>query len=311
MGSDVHKQHVTEAIFRIDEQGRQLSTAELGLPLSDQEREETSDYQIASLADGGMGLVFNKMRWEPPRDESYLGSYFAALQTDGTAGPLHQVAGPNVENSSFMSMTNGDLFLGGGLGVLLTFDSAGVVRRRKLFDHPILTNFASTNLSDGRVCVSAWTMARSRVLDKELRVMQLDQRGNVLRTADVEALRGQVAGGPDGSCAVLYDRDPSVRKDEYHLTVLDRSFNRQWTVPVSQTSESGAEFHLVTVREGYLAQIGEVLVEYNWSGKEIWSETTGAWPTIVVPNADGFFILSNGRPGEMGFHVMRVATARE
>jgi hypothetical protein len=55
------KQHVTEAMFRIDEQGRQISTAELGLPLSQEAREDTSDYGLVSLPNGEMELVFNKI----------------------------------------------------------------------------------------------------------------------------------------------------------------------------------------------------------------------------------------------------------
>jgi hypothetical protein len=310
MGSEGYdKQHVTEAIFRIDDQGRQLSTAELGLPLSDQEREETSDYRIASVAKGGMGLVFNKIRFEA-RGQSYLGSYFTALESNGTAGPLRQVAGSDFENSSLISMTNGDFLLAGGLGALLTFDPAGVVRWKKSFDQPILTNFASANLSDGTICVSAWTMTRARLLNK-LRVMQLDQHGNVLHTTDIDALRGQVAAGPNGSCAVLYDSAPGVRKGEYYLTVFDHTSTRQWTVPVPKTSASGAEFHLVSLPEGYLAQINDVLVEHTWSGKEIWTETTGAVPTIVVPSRDGFFIIAKDQPGKTGFHVTRATTTHE
>jgi hypothetical protein len=76
MGSEGYdEQHVTEAVFRIDAQGQQLSTAELNLPLSPQERQETSDYRLAPLANGEMGLVFNKIRFEA-RGESYLGAYY-------------------------------------------------------------------------------------------------------------------------------------------------------------------------------------------------------------------------------------------
>jgi hypothetical protein len=310
MGSEGYdKQHVTEAIFRIDEQGQQLSTAELGLPLSNEERDETSDYRLTSLLNGGMSLVFNKIRFEP-RGQSYLGSYYTTLQTSGAAGPLRQVAGPNVQNSEFIRMTNGDLLLYGGQGILLAFDPAGAARWNKSFDEPILTNFASANLSDGIICTSAWTMTKTRLLNK-LRVMQLDQHGNVLHTADIDALRGQVAGGPDGSCAVLYDRAPGVSKGDYYLTVFDHSLTRQWTVPVPQTSASGAEFHLVPLAAGYLAQINDVLVEYNWSGKEMWTEATGAVPTIVTPARNGFFIVTKDQVGKVGFHVKRAITTLE
>jgi hypothetical protein len=40
---------------------------------------------------------------------------------------------------------------------------------------------------------------------------------------------------------------------------------------------------------------------HTWSGKEIWTETTSAVPTIVVPSRDGFFIITKDRPGKTGF----------
>src|SRR5216684_490057 len=74
MGSEGYrKQHVSQAIFRIDEQGKQLSTAEVDLPLSPAERLETSGYRIAPLPSGEMGLVFNKIHFEG-RAASALGA---------------------------------------------------------------------------------------------------------------------------------------------------------------------------------------------------------------------------------------------
>lgn len=138
--------------------------------------------------------------------------------------------------------------------------------------------------------------------------MRLDQRGNVLHTADIKALRGQVAAGPDGSCAVLYDQAPSFYTREYYLTVFDRSFRRKWTVHVPQTLP---EFHLVSLAEGYLAQIDNVLVEYDWSGKEIWTTDLGAVHAIVTPSKDGFYIVTKDLGVNNGFHVKRAITAHE
>jgi len=48
MGNEGYdKQHVTEAMFRIDGNGQQLSTAELALPRSNEERLETSEYRLS------------------------------------------------------------------------------------------------------------------------------------------------------------------------------------------------------------------------------------------------------------------------
>jgi len=140
--------------------------------------------------------------------------------------------------------------------------------------------------------------------------MRLDQRGNVLHTADIKALRGQVAAGPDGSCAVLYDQAPSFYTRDYYLTVFDHSFTREWTVHVPQTLP---EFHLVSLAEGYLAQIGNVLVEYNWSGKELWTDvkTRGTLGTIVAPTKDGFFIVTQDPNMNKGFHVKRAVTTHQ
>ena len=136
MGNEGYdKQHVTEAMFRIDEQGQELSTAELRLPLSTQERQETSDYRLAPLLNEGMALVFNKIRYEA-RGESYLGTYFTTLQNNGAAAPLRQVAGPGLEISNFLRLTNGDLLLGGGLGEVSAFDPGGALRWQKSFDQP-------------------------------------------------------------------------------------------------------------------------------------------------------------------------------
>ena len=141
--------------------------------------------------------------------------------------------------------------------------------------------------------------------------MWLDQRGNVLHTTDIDALRGQVAGGPDGSCTVLYDRAPIA--GEYYLTVFDRSFARQWTVAVPQASAAGADFKLVSLTEGYLAQIGNVLTEYIWSGKELWTdtETRGTVRTIASPTKDGFYIVTKDLDMNDGFHVKRAGTIHQ
>jgi len=218
------KQHVTEAMFRIDGNGQQLSTAELGLPLSNEERVETSEYRFSPLPSGEMGLMFNKIHYEA-RGESYLGAYYAKLGIDGAVGPLRVVGGAGPEYSDFLTLTNGDLLLGGSQGTMISFDSGGAPRWKKSFRQPLLVNPSSANLSDGNICVSAWMLGSTGVLNK-LRIMQLDQRGETRHLADIDALRGQVAGGPQGSCAVLYDRAPSVYEGEYHLTVFDHSLGR-------------------------------------------------------------------------------------
>ena len=177
---------------------------------------------------------------------------------------------------------------------------------------PTLANAVSAKLSGGTFCVSAWAQASQGLL-KRLRILQLNQQGKVLHTADINALRGQVAGGPDGSCAVLYDRAPSAYKGEYYLTVFDRSFARRWTVPVNRTSLPGAEFRLASLSEGYLAQIHNALVEYSWSGKEMWAEveTRGSVRTLVTPTRDGFFIVTKDLDMKNGFHVKRAITSHE
>jgi hypothetical protein len=259
-----------------------------------------------------VGLIFNKIRYEA-RGESYLGVYYTTLRPDGSVAPLRQVAGPDVEISSFLSLTNGDLLLGGGLGDMFAFDPEGPPRWKRSFGHPLLENFASTNLSGGSVCVSAWTETRQD-LPYKLRIMQLDQRGRVLHVADIDALRGQVAAGPDGSCAVLYDRAPGA-KGEYRLTVLDRSFTRQWTAPVPQSTASGAEFSLVPLADGYLAQISEVFVEFDWSGEELWNDAQYQGPLpvqpIVVAAKEGFFLVNKGVDMNNGFHVKRATSTHQ
>ena len=305
------KQHLTHAIFRIDQEGQQLSTAELTLPLPTPEWGDTSDYRLAALRDGSMGLVFNKIRWEG-RGESYVGAYYTTVDTSGVAAPLQLVGGPGPEYNEILSLTNGNLLLGGNEGALLTFDSGGKLQWKKSFRQPLLVNPDSTNLSDGNVCLSAWSMG-NKGAPNQLRVMQLDERGHVLHTADISALRGQVAGGPDGSCAVLYDQAPNINKGEYYLTVLDRSFARPWTVPVPQSYQSGAQFKLVPLAEGYLAQIGNVLAEFSWSGKELWMdvEARDTTETIVTPTKGGFFVVTGGLSMNNGFHVKRAITTRE
>jgi hypothetical protein len=312
MGNEGYaKQHLTHAIFRIDQQGQQLSTAELTLPLPAGERGDTSDYRLAALPGGSMGLMFNKIGWEG-RGESYLGAYYTTVDPSGVAAPLQLVGGPGPEYNEFLSLTNGNLLLGGSEGALLTFDSGGKLQWKKSFRQPLLVNPDSTNLSDGNICMSVWSMGKKGALN-QLQVMQLDEHGNVLHTANISALRGQVAGGPDGSCAVLYDRAPNINRAEYYLTVLDRSFTRQWTVPVPQSSQSGAQFTLVPLADGYLAQIGSVLAEFSWSGKELWMdvEARDTAETIVTPTREGFFVVTGGLNMNKGFHVKRAITTRE
>jgi hypothetical protein len=142
--------------------------------------------------------------------------------------------------------------------------------------------------------------------------MQLDQRGNILHTVDIDALRGQVAAGSDGSCAVFYDRAPRLKGD-YFLTVFDRAFTRKWTVRVPQSTASGSEFHLVPLADGYLAQINNVLVEFDWTGKELWSdvEARGTVKTMATPAQDGFFLVTQDLDMNHGFHVKRATATKK
>jgi hypothetical protein len=68
-----------------------------------------------------------------------------------------------------------------------------------------------------------------------------------------------------------------------------------------------------SLTEGYLAQINNVLVEYNWSGKELWTDTEiqGRPGTLVVPTKDGFFIVTKDLGVNGGFRVKRAITAHE
>jgi hypothetical protein len=83
-------------------------------------------------------------------------------------------------------------------------------------------------------------------------------------------------------------------------------------VPVPDTS-SGADFHLVPLAEGYLAQIGNVLIEYSWTGKKLWTdiEARGSVKTIVTPAKDGFFVVVEDLNMNNGFHVKRAITTHE
>ena len=83
-------------------------------------------------------------------------------------------------------------------------------------------------------------------------------------------------------------------------------------MPVRETW-SGAEFHLVPLAEGYLAQIENVLVEYSWTGKELWTdiETRGSAGTIVTPAKDGLYVVIQDLNMNDGFHVKRATTTHE
>jgi len=299
------KEHFGEAVFRIDDQGRELFSGELNLPLSQEQREETSGYRLAALPGGEVGLVLNKIRSGPQGPSAYLGAYLTTLGADGSVAPLRLVGEPGPDYKEALGLTNGDLLLGGNEGAVLELNSSGIVRWRKSFQKPLLVNPSFANLSDGSICMSAWNLGNPDGPSK-LRVMRMDPQGRMLHSMDMGAMRGQVAPGPDGTCALLYDLAPKGNNGDYHLTLFDRSFRQQWTTPSLPPPVPGARFSLTRLADGYLAQIWSVLVEYNWSGKEIWRDTEKAGGRLIVtPGKDGFFLIVTGINMHGGFHVKR------
>jgi hypothetical protein len=118
--------------------------------------------------------------------------------------------------------------------------------------------------------------------------------------------RGAVAAGPDGSCAVLYNRLPTVQPAGYSLTVFDSSFARQWTVTVPAVPRFNLPLQLLPLRNGYLVRTGQLLAEYDWSGNLKWSESETSMTVQInlVPNRGEFFLLRYDVGKREGLHVL-------
>lgn len=301
MGSpDYEKQHPTEALFVIAPDGRLLSSSELDLPLSLDQRNDTVNYHLAVLSNGRAAVVFASIEEVAPTGEKFLGAYYAEYATMGArATPLRRIAGATSEPDSLLALPSGNLLLG-GLSDLVVFNPDGQTLWSKPFPGTGPWSFDEANLTDGLTCVAAsdHSPAGGKVL-----VQQLDPSGSVKRSASFAAYWGRVAAGPDSSCAAVFERKPSRLRSEYFLTAFDSNLNRQWTVTLPLAHLVGREIQVIPIPGGWLARVQHLLFAYSTSGRLLW---TGSSPdsALLAPAADGYFLIAQGTTNS--FEVKRV-----
>jgi hypothetical protein len=289
MGSpDYEKQHPTEALFVIAPDGRLLSSSELDLPLSLDQRNDTVNYHLAALPNGRAAVVFASIEEVAPTGEKFLGAYYAEYATTGArATPLRRIAGATSEPDSLLALPTGNLLLG-GLSDLVAFNPDGQTLWSKPFPGTGPWSSDEANLPDGLTCVAAsdHSPAGGKVL-----VQQLDPGGSLQRATSIAAYWGRVAAGPDSSCAVVFGREPSTLRSEYRLTAFDRNLNRRWTVTLPNAKLVGREIQVISIPGGWIARVQNLLFAYSTSGKLLWTDSDPD-SSLLAPAAGGFYLIT-------------------
>jgi hypothetical protein len=200
------------------------------------------------------------------------GAAFAVVNPDGKLGPVKRVAGPGPEYKRFVALGDGHFLLIGDQSpmVIKRLGSDGRLDWERTFPANWVLPSAAA-LEDGSACIVSPDYKSAL-----LHLIWIDKKGTVAHREQLAARRSQAA-SIDGSCTILYDREPGLRRGEFHLTSIDSHFNRAWTSDVLASAPQGGVYGLAAVSDGYVVTIGLrdglFLAKYTPSGQTLWVAT--------------------------------------
>jgi hypothetical protein len=241
------------------------------------------------------------------------GAAFSRID-NGKVGSPKKVAGPGPEYKGFLSLSDENFLVMGDQRplVILRIDSQGDLTWRRTFP-PSWVLPSGAALEDGAACIASPGYGAAL-----LHIVRLDSHGNVQHRAEIPARRALATAGPNGGCAILYDRGSLkhgiFNHSEFFLTALDGVFNRQWTVPVKFDSPLGGVFYLMAVSDGYIvvAEAGKVLgalfmAKYDFSGHLLWAITDSSRraPSLVAHDANAFYLVGSEKNSHDSLSVIR------
>jgi hypothetical protein len=294
----------SERLLCISTKGEMLSNTELPESIKPVLPARLSYFTLAVSHSGVVALLIRYMHGG--REIDFDGAKFAVVHSDGSLGPVQNVADPGPEYKELVALSD-DHFL--ALGdqspmVIMRVTSAGHVEWRRTFRGDwVLPSGAA--LGDGSSCVVSAHYGRAL-----LHLIWIDNRGVVRHREQFAASRGEAASA-GGSCTILYGREPGLRHCEFFLTSFDRHFNRVWTARVFNAAPQGAVYGMASVSDGYVVTLstrpGLFLAKYSLTGHLLWSakDASREHADLVTGAGADFYLIGAGPKGRHSLHVVR------
>jgi hypothetical protein len=291
-------------LIRISPDGRLLSAVDLPALLAPEPPADLVYFHLAVSPSGRLGMLAHYLHGG--RKMFFDGAKFVSLEKDGTASSPKTIAGPGPEYQRFFALSGQDFMVMGDqepMVVIRIGPSGDIVWRKELPRNWVLPSGAA--LENGASCIASPAYAAPRI-----HVIQLDSFGSVRHRATLAARRAEAVAGPDGRCAVLYDREPDLKRGEFFLTSFDSTFRKEWTVPVQFPAPQGGVFQFLAVKDGYLiaamANNGFFLAKYNFAGQLIWSalDPSRDYAALACATDQGYYLVGAGPKDRYNFHVI-------
>ncbi len=293
-------------LLHISSGGQLLNRYELSAPYKTSTPWEGADFHFASLSSGKIGVLIDYSHANG-KTIYFEGATFGSLDDSGNLSALKEIARPGPQYKEFVSLSDDEFLAIGDQApeIIIRLDSdGGVLWKRKFPSSWVLPSAAP--LENGAACIVSPESAK-----RWLHLIRLDKMGVVRQQTSIAAGRAHAAGGPDGTCAVLYDREPNYGSGQFFLATFDRSLHHVWTTEVKFSAPQGGVYHLLGLHDGYLVAADSedslFLAKYDFSGKLLWSvlDHSRTVPTQVAATSDGFYLISVGDRSSNTLDVIR------
>ncbi len=234
------------------------------------------------------------------------GAAFALVNPDGKLGPVKKVAGPGLEYKELVALSDEHFLLIGDQSpmIVVRISSDGDATWRRTFPaNWVLPSGAA--LPDGSSCIVSPDDGRPL-----LHLVWIDKNGAVSHREQLAAGRSSAVSS-GGSCTILYDSEPGLRRGEFHLTSFDRNFHRAWTTDVLDSAPQGGVYGAAAVSDGYVVTIGLrdglYPAKFGLAGRRLWAATDASrdYAHLLVPAGDSFYLIGAGPKARGSLHVIR------
>jgi len=263
---------------------------------------------IFSLAVSPLGTVVLIARYSHAVGRAIYsdGAAFAIVNPDGKLGPVKKVAAPGPEYKELVALSDEHFLLIGDQSPMIVgrLSSDGDATWRRTFPaNWVLPSGAA--LPDGSSCIVSPDYGRAL-----LHLVWIDKNGTVSHREQLTARRSRAVSS-GGSCTILYDSEPGLRRSEFHLTSFDRNFHRAWTTDVLDSAPQGGVYGVAAVSDGYVVTIGLgeglYLAKFGLTGQMLWvtTDTSREHADLLIPAGASLYLIGGGPRSRRSLHVIR------
>jgi hypothetical protein len=295
----------SERLICIRPDGVMVVNTELPKEINPIPPSDKSDFSLAVSPSGTVVLI---ARYSHAIGKAiyFDGAAFGIVKSDGTLGVVKRVARGGPEFKEFIALSDEHFLLVGDQSpmVVIRLSNDGDVDWRRTFPKNWVLPSASA-IEDGSACIVSPEYGLAF-----LHLIWIDPKGVMRHQEQLIGRRSQSA-AYEGSCTILYDLEPGLRRGEFALTSFDRSFKRVWTTPVLAAAPQGGVYGMAAVSDGYVVTIGlqdgVFLAKYALGGQVLWAVTDRSrqYARLIVPAGDSFYLIGAGPKEQYSLHVIR------